>query len=336
MKRNILGTAIACLLLSSCATSSSPGSGAGAGDTSAAADQSGEPVRGAGEGRLVGMASAALERDLREQARAQASERTGLMQKLQEMGTELADLKNRLQAATHNRTADAAKSVTSPGAEAGAGGVMTAGPTTGAAARAHLSATAVPRSTAAIAATVASNAAVAAAVASSGASRQANGSRIGKNSAVAAKAGARTPSLTAYSRANRETIVIQDKGMVFRVMHGFARTDFHPSAGLQQQLLQAARAGKHIEIRGRTDASTANPVDKDIAMRRALNARVFLANNGIHPRKMHIDYLAAGDNVADNGTPDGRARNRRVEIETAGITPDVLEDLAALIRQDLQ
>lgn len=135
---------------------------------------------------------------------------------------------------------------------------------------------------------------------------------------------------------NRETIVLQDTGMTFRVMHGFARTEFQPSTPFQTQLLDAARAGKRIEIRGRTDASVANDIDREIAMARALNARLFLAKNGIHPRKMRINYMAAGDHVADNTTADGRARNRRVEIETTGITPDVLEDMAAVIRQDLQ
>ena len=142
--------------------------------------------------------------------------------------------------------------------------------------------------------------------------------------------------LAGATKVNRETIVIQENGMIFRVMHEFARTEFHPSKSLQQQLLQAARAGKRVDIRGRTDARIDNEADRSIAMQRALNARVFLANNGIHPRKMHLNVMASGDNVADNSTADGRARNRRVEIETAGIKPEVLEDLAAVIRQDLQ
>ena len=153
--------------------------------------------------------------------------------------------------------------------------------------------------------------------------------RAGKNKASA------TAQSTAM-RINRETIVIQENSMVFQVMHDFAKTEFNPSKGLQRQLLQAARAGKRIDIRGRTDARVANEADRDIAMQRALNARLFLANNGIHPRKMHLNVLAAGDNVADNATADGRSRNRRVEIETAGIKPEVLENLASVIRQDLQ
>lgn len=156
------------------------------------------------------------------------------------------------------------------------------------------------------------------------------------NKEKAGKGKASRSTLTATTRVNRETIVIQENGMVFRVMHDFAKTEFNPSKSLQQQLLQAARAGKRVDIRGRTDARFDNEADRGIAMQRALNARVFLANNGIHPRKMHLNVMASGDNVADNRTADGRARNRRVEIETAGMQPQVLEDLAAVIRQDLQ
>lgn len=309
MKRNILGTAVACLLVSSCATQTPSGVIAAADKTRSAeqdsqADQANhanfanESVRGASEGRLAGMVAVALERDQRGQTRTLASERTDLMQKMQEMGSELAELRGRL------------KSEKTPAGDVAA-----------------------TRSSAV-------NAAVAAAIAGSPAStpgaRQPAFVRVGRNIPVSIKVAARTPILIATSRVNRETIVIQDKGMIFRVMHGYGRTEFHPSVSLQQQLLQAARAGKHIEIRGRTDANLANDADRNIAMQRALNARVFLANNGIHPRKMHIDYLAAGDNVADNRTVDGRARNRRVEIETAGISADVLEDMASIIRQDLQ
>jgi outer membrane protein OmpA-like peptidoglycan-associated protein len=161
-------------------------------------------------------------------------------------------------------------------------------------------------------------------------------SSLSKSKVKSVKVSPKNVALAESNKASKETIVIQDSGMIFRVTHGFAKTDFLPSRSLKQQLLMAARAGKQIEIRGRTDAATANEIDKNIAMHRALNARIFLANNGIHPRKMRINYQASGDNIADNKTPDGRARNRRVEIETLGINPDVLEAMAAVIRKDLQ
>jgi flagellar motor protein MotB len=267
MNHRILGTTAACLLICSC--TSTP-------VQKEAADASGKP-----DSRLASMASAALEGD------AAAQERSGLLQKIQELGKEVAELRSRVQNKSGVAAGEVATTTETDAESAKPAVVATTKPV------------AVPRTKASIAA-------------------------------------ARRAVASATGKPGRETILIQENGMVFRVMHGFAKTDFHPSKSLQQQLLQAARAGKQIDIRGRTDAATPNEIDREIAMERALNARVFLANNGIHPRKMRINALAAGDNVADNSTADGRARNRRVEIETSGISRDVLEDMAAVIRQDLQ
>lgn len=267
MNHRILGTTAACLLICSCATPPAP--------------QVAGNSNGQSGGKLTSMAAAALDGDTA------ARERSGLMEKIQELGKEVAELRSRVQA----------KPVSGPDENPTQreGSVEAAKP------------------------------AIAEAVKPVAASRIKGGASA-----------ARRASASTTAKPGRETILIQESGMVFRVMHGFAKTEFHPSKSLQQQLLQAARAGKQIDIRGRTDAAAPNVIDREIAMQRALNARVFLANNGIHPRKMRINALAAGDNVADNSTADGRARNRRVEIETSGISRDVLEDMAAVIRQDLQ
>ena len=276
MKRKILGTTIASLLICSCAA------------RAPVALDNGNALPAPPNGQVANLNAAILEQQAHE------TERATLMQKILELGSELSDLKNRM---LQKPVAKATPDVTGATSDA---------------------------ASTALASVTASSATIPA--------------QAQRTAAIAAKARSKqsAPPLTMASRTPRETIVIQDTGMIFRVMHGFAKTDFHPSKSLQTQLLQAARAGKRIDIRGRTDAPNANEIDREIAMQRALNARVFLANNGIHPRKMHVEYKSAGDHIADNSTAEGRARNRRVEIETAGITPDVLEDMAAVIRQDLQ
>lgn len=140
---------------------------------------------------------------------------------------------------------------------------------------------------------------------------------VPKTKSVAPAGNSSARSATAQSReiGDGESIEVRDQAVIFRVAHAFGKTEFKPSKALQEELLQAARDGRHIEIRGRTDAEKENPVDKDIALQRALNARYFLVKNGIHPSKIRISYLAAGGYVADNSTAEGRARNRRVEIE---------------------
>lgn len=113
-----------------------------------------------------------------------------------------------------------------------------------------------------------------------------------------------------------ETIEVRERTVVFRVTHPFGKTDFKPSSALEEQLLNAARAAKHIEIRGRTDAQYENPADRAVALQRALRARGFLISNGIEPSKIRWMSMASGGHVADNSTIEGRAMNRRVEIET--------------------
>jgi len=110
-------------------------------------------------------------------------------------------------------------------------------------------------------------------------------------------------------------IEVRDQSVIFRVTHPFARVEFTPSPELEVQLLQATAAAKHIEIRGRTDAASENPIDEAIALQRALRAKAFLVVKGIEPGKIRLNYMAAGGNIVENKTQPGRAENRRVEIE---------------------
>jgi len=115
--------------------------------------------------------------------------------------------------------------------------------------------------------------------------------------------------------AENETIEARDQSIIFRKAFKIAHTEFNPSRALQDPLLMAAKDAKRIEIRGRTDAESDNPIDRRIALERALNARLFLVKNGIPPTKIRVASMAAGGYIADNSTMEGRARNRRVEIE---------------------
>ena len=137
---------------------------------------------------------------------------------------------------------------------------------------------------------------------------------------------AKTSQVPAQSNdEGNESVEVRDHStIVFRVTHALGKSEFKPSPKLQVQLLAAAREGKRIEIRGRTDALHENEFDRKIAMQRALSAREFLVSNGIDPSRIRARYLAIGGFVADNNTVDGKRQNRRVEIETLDV------DIAAL------
>ena len=92
-----------------------------------------------------------------------------------------------------------------------------------------------------------------------------------------------------------------------------------PDASVETELIEATRAATSISIRGRTDADVADEVEGKIALMRALRAREYLIGNGVDAHKIRTWYRAAGDFVADNSSAEGRAENRRVEIEVRGL-----------------
>ena len=121
--------------------------------------------------------------------------------------------------------------------------------------------------------------------------------------------------LTVSLAESSETLEVRDQAITFRITYPYGQTDFAPSLVLSDQLIKAAREARHIEIRGRTDAVADNPVDNRIAKQRALHARRYLISHGVEASKIRWNYLASGGNIAENKTPEGRAKNRRVEIE---------------------
>ncbi len=140
---------------------------------------------------------------------------------------------------------------------------------------------------------------------------------VGQGAALPAKQAKVERTRTDLTGANAgESIEVRGQSVIFRLSHGIAKTEYKPSADFEAELLKAARQAQHIEIRGRTDAEFDNPIDRDIAMQRALRARKFLVSNGIEPSKIRWYYMSYGGHVADNKTPEGKNRNRRVEIET--------------------
>lgn len=88
-------------------------------------------------------------------------------------------------------------------------------------------------------------------------------------------------------------------------------------------LLQAAQLASAIVVRGRTDAEQESLSDSRLARERAEAMRKFLVGGGISAQRIRVQYQGAGDFVADNGDAEGRALNRRVEVELYGAAPGV-------------
>ena len=123
------------------------------------------------------------------------------------------------------------------------------------------------------------------------------------------------------SKSNDQSFYMRrDGAALFVVRHAVGKTEFNADEAIKELLLNVAKTGTRIEVRGHTDAISPNAVDATIASARASNAHAFLVRNGIPALRIQTSHQSAGHFVSDNSTPEGMARNRRVEIEVFGIS----------------
>lgn len=69
-----------------------------------------------------------------------------------------------------------------------------------------------------------------------------------------------------------------------------------------------------VDIVGHTDSSGGDAINQPLSERRALSVADALIRNGVQRERLYVAGVSSRAPVADNGTPQGRAQNRRVEI----------------------
>jgi len=72
-----------------------------------------------------------------------------------------------------------------------------------------------------------------------------------------------------------------------------------------------------VRIIGYTDSTGSDAINNPLSVNRAASTRDYLAGRGVAPSRIAIDGRGSRDPIADNGTAQGRAMNRRVEIFVA-------------------
>jgi outer membrane protein OmpA-like peptidoglycan-associated protein len=125
-----------------------------------------------------------------------------------------------------------------------------------------------------------------------------------------------------------EMLEIRPRSLVFSVPCSFGTSSCQPSSHLAALLLRAALRSTRIEIRGRTDADRPNPADQALAQRRAQAIKRYLSQHGIDAARLATSALASGGHIADNSDAEGRASNRRVEIEVMDLDPHAYSSIS--------
>ena len=111
---------------------------------------------------------------------------------------------------------------------------------------------------------------------------------------------------------------------IYTVLFAFGSTEVNAPEIARASLVEQARRAALVLMRGRTDGDVETPAESRIARARAAAVRAYLVQAGVDPSRIRTTYQPVGDNTADNGSPTGRALNRRVEIELYSVAPRVI------------
>jgi len=128
-----------------------------------------------------------------------------------------------------------------------------------------------------------------------------------------------TPKVNFLFGPDKESVVLE--GVVFDKN----QVDISESSAVQ--LEQVARfladyPEVSVEIRAYTDAKGAAAHNRELSLRRAEVVKSFLVAKGIEPARLKTRGLGERSPIADNKTPEGRERNRRIELARLGTTAE--------------
>jgi outer membrane protein OmpA-like peptidoglycan-associated protein len=105
------------------------------------------------------------------------------------------------------------------------------------------------------------------------------------------------------------------RNLVVSVPFAFGSSEVRIPQPASAHLADQARTAALVVLRGRTDGSVELPAESRIARERTAAVRAWLVHAGVDPARIRSTWQPVGDHFTENGTPAGRARNRRVEIE---------------------
>ncbi|NBU43816.1 MAG: OmpA family protein, partial [Betaproteobacteria bacterium] len=73
---------------------------------------------------------------------------------------------------------------------------------------------------------------------------------------------------------------------------------------------------------GHTDSVGSDAYNQKLSVRRAEAVKAYLVSKGVEKNRVYTEGKGEKQPVADNKTAQGRAKNRRVEIEVVGTRPN--------------
>lgn len=101
----------------------------------------------------------------------------------------------------------------------------------------------------------------------------------------------------------------------------FDKADLKPEAKAKLDDLVSKTGGINLEVViavGHTDSVGANAYNQGLSLKRSNAVKDYLVSKGVEKNRVYTEGKGEAQPVADNKTREGRAKNRRVEIEVVG------------------
>jgi OOP family OmpA-OmpF porin len=157
-------------------------------------------------------------------------------------------------------------------------------------------------------------------VGSSGSQKVCPGTTTRYTITVAGEGGSQTAATTvSVMPLSKKTVVFEEAALF-----DFDKADLKPAGKEQikayrEEAREELSQANKIKITGYTDNIGSADYNMKLSLRRAEAVRDYLVSIGVDPKKIEVKGEGMTNPVADNSTKEGRAKNRRVEVEVAGL-----------------
>lgn len=115
--------------------------------------------------------------------------------------------------------------------------------------------------------------------------------------------------------------VAQKVTLAADVLFDFDKAVLKPAGKSKLDELANSIRGINLEVViaiGHTDSIGSDAYNQKLSVRRAESVKSYLVSKGVEPNRIYTEGKGEKQPVASNKTKDGRAKNRRVEIEVIG------------------